>query len=271
MDIPALVRSETAKIIEASFQFGAFSPWHINTGWCYELSRAISDALNKEGIENEILDSDWLIESGPMDGRPKGVGLLGYHEFVLAEGKYYDSEAPDGVDSPYDLPIVKAAVVSRQTDKDFIAYLNNTDAVRDFPCPAPMKEAFKNNLATFIQGDHPTDEKVHRAIHVAAQMLWEPIYAHIKTDTAQIAEIFSRIMHSFDLSCTVESGEAAPQMGITGEHHWLRFSDGTIFEVDFEKSKHFDRSKLGGQVRIIHPDDPLNEQYKANNTPAFNM
>jgi hypothetical protein len=271
MDIPALVRSETAKIIKNSFQFGAFSPWHINTGWCYELSRSISDALNKEGIENEILDSNWLIKNGPMDGRPKGVGLLGYHEFVLAEGKYYDSEAPDGVDSPYDLPIVKSAVVSRQTDKDFIAYLNNEEMAGDFPCPSPIKEAFIRNLESFTKAGYPADEKAHRAIHVAAQMLWEPIYAHMKTDTSKMAETLSRIMNSFDLPCSVETGEAAPEIEISGEHRWLRFSDGTIFEIDFEKSTQFDRSKLGGQVRFIHPDDPLNEQYKVSNAPAFAM
>jgi len=260
MDIPVLIRSETAKIINASYQFGAFSPWHINTGWCYELSRQVSDSLTAAGIENEILDSDWLIKSGPMDGRPKGVGLLGYHEFVYAQGKYYDSEAPDGVDCPYQLPIVQAATISRQTDKQFLAYLNDPASNEAFPCPAPMRQAFIDNLKTFTKS-FPPEEKVQRAAHVAAQMLWEPIHAHLKSDPLQRAETFARILNSFGLPCEVETGDAPPAFEIDGQHSWIRFSKGAIFEVNFDKSTLFDRSKLGGQVRLIHPLDEMSKQY----------
>lgn len=270
MDIPALVRSETAKIIDASFQFGAFSAWHINTGWCYELSRSISDALNKAGIENEILDSDWLIKSGPMDGRPKGVGLLGYHEFVYAQGKYYDSEAPDGVESPYQLPIVKEAVISRQKDKLFQAYLDDPASHDEFPCPKPMRDAFVQNLESYRQAS-PPDEKQFRAAHVAAQMLWEPIHAHLIPDASRLAETFTRILTSFGLPCEAESGDAPAAMKIEGEHHWVRFDDGTIFEVNLAKSALFDRSRLGGQVRLVHPLDELNDQYRPANTLSMAM
>ncbi|TLX16013.1 hypothetical protein [Rhizobium sp. MHM7A] len=261
MDIPALIRSETAKIINGSFQFGAFSPWHINTGWCYELSRSVSDALKKAGIENEILDSEWLIKRGPMDGRPKGVGLLGYHEFVYAQGRYYDSEAPDGVESPYDLPIVKEAVISRQKDKLLQAYLDDPASHDEFPCPKPMRDALVQNLEVYRQAS-PPDEKQFRAAHVAAQMLWEPIHGHLSSDASRLAETFARILTSFGLSCEAETGQAPAAMGIEGEHHWVRFNDGTIFEVAFDRSQLYDKSTLGGRVRLIHPLDEMNDQYR---------
>jgi hypothetical protein len=270
MDIPALVRSETARIINESFQFGAFSAWHINTGWCYELSRSISDALNKAGIENEILDSDWLIKNGPMDDRPKGVGLLGYHEFVYAQGKYYDSQAPDGVESPYHLPIVKAAIVSRQTDKQFLAYLNNPIAVDDFPCPAPMRQAFIANLEAFTK-NFPVEDKAYRAAHVAAQMLWEPVHAHLKSNSVHLTETFARILNSFGLACEVETGDAPSAMEIAEQHTWVRFNDGTIFEVNLDKSALFDGSTLGGRVQLVHPLDELNDQYRPANTLSLAM
>jgi hypothetical protein len=270
MDIPALVRRETDKIISGSYQFGAFSAWHINTGWCYELSRSISDELTKAGIENEILDSDWLIKRGPNEGRPKGVGLLGYHEFVLAEGKYYDSEAPEGVESPYHLPIVQAAIVSRQTEKDFTAFLKDPNSVGSFPCPVPMREAFIENLKAYAES-FPADEKVHRAVHVAAQMIWEPVHGHLKEDPALVAETFVRILNSWGLACEVETGDAPAILDTKEEHSWVRFEDGTIFEVNFDRTALFDRSKLGGRVRVVHPLDELNNQYTPANslTPAM--
>lgn len=267
MDIPALVRRETDKIIEASYQFGAFSAWHINTGWCYELARTIHDELTAAGIESEILDSDWLIKSGPNDGRPKGVGLLGYHEFVFAEGKYYDSEAPEGVDSPYLLPIVQAAIVSRQTDKDFQAYLKNPDSTAAFPCPAPIRDAFLKNLQDFSK-TFPADEKLHRACHVAAQMLWEPIHSLLGSDPTYLAETFARILTSWGLECEVETGEAPSVLEASADHTWLRFSNGTVFEVNFDKTGMFNPSLLGGRVRLVHPLDELNGQYSPAKTLA---
>ena len=260
MDIPALVRRETDKIIRDCFQFGAFSAWHINTGWCYELSRAIHDELTAAGIESEILDSDWLIKHGPNDDRPKGVGLLGYHEFIFTNGKYYDSEAPDGVDSPYQLPIVQAAIVSRKTDKDFQTYVRTPDSSGDFPCPVPVRDVFITQLTEYSNA-FPADEKLHRAAHVAAQMLWEPVHAQLKSDPILLAETFTRILNSWGLECEVETGDAPDAIGVAGEHSWLRFSDGTIFEVNFDKTSLFNPSLIGGRVRLIHKLDELNGQY----------
>lgn len=271
MNIPALIRAETSKIIESSYKFGAFSPWHINTGWCYELSRSVSDALTEAGIENEILDSDWIIKHGPNEGRPKGVGRLGYHEFVFTGGRYYDSETPEGVESPYDLPIVQAAIVSRQTNKTMLAYLDDPNAVEEFQCPTAIRDAFVRNLDVFANGTFPVEENINKAVHVAAEMLWEPVYSHMKHDELRMTEAFSRIMNSFGISSVVETGEAAPEFEIAGVHHWLRFADGTIFDVAFEKSNQFDKSTLGGKVRIIHASDELNERYRPDTSFAFNM
>lgn len=147
------------------------------------------------------------------------------------------------------------------------------DRLQQFDRLLEENEALKAklvNLETFMQAS-PKDEKALRAVHVAAQMLWEPIHAHLNPDASRLAETFTRILTSFGLSCEAESGEAPAVMEIEGEHHWVRFSDGTIFEVALDRSPFYDKSTLGGRVRLIHPLDEMNDQYRPANSPALAM
>lgn len=260
--ISAIIRDETDRIIAASYQYGAFSAWHINTGWCSELARNVSDKLRHAGVESEILDSHWLIRRGPNEGRPRGVGLLGYHEFLYAEGRYYDSEAPEGVSSPYELPIVKAATVSREEDRKIAAFLADNDHAGEFPCPQPVKDAFISTLRAFSERLHSSDDRDYKAAHVATQMLLEPVKGSLPYDPHTLATTLTRIFRSFGLECEAESGNAPPSYKLDAEHHWVRFADGTILDGCIENTPQHQPSLIGGSVRLVHANDMLNRDYQ---------
>lgn len=261
-DIPALIRDETNRIIASSYQHGAFSPWHINTGWCAELARNVSNKLSQAGIDNKILDSFWLIRRGPNEGRPKGVGLLGYHEFLYADGRYYDSEVPEGVSSPYELPIVKAATVSRADEQKVMAFLDDINHPGAFPCPQPIKDAFVSTLRAFSQQLRDADDRDYKAAHVATQTLLEPVKASMLHDAHILANTLERIFRSFGLDCEVESGNAPPCFELDEEHSWVRFANGTILDGCIEGTSQYQSSIIGGRVRLVHANDPLNQEYK---------
>ena len=71
---------------------------HINSGSCQDFAEELCDIINAqadlktEGYATAVWDSDMC----DMDG---------LHCFVSFNDKFYDSECPNGVDHPADLPI----------------------------------------------------------------------------------------------------------------------------------------------------------------------
>ncbi|MCZ7860913.1 hypothetical protein O9X98_05805 [Agrobacterium salinitolerans] len=260
--IPDIIRKHANRIIERSYHVGAFTPWHLNTGWCFEIAADVATELKGLGIEHEVLDNHWLVRNGPNEGRPSGVGRMGVHEFLCVEGRYYDAECPDGVDSPYKLPIVIEAVESRDRENRIVAFLRDKNAEGVFPCPDAIRTSLLETWQAFKDCDGTAWEKARGTLQVAIQNLWEPIHVIIGSDdTFALASAVCRVLNSFGIECAVETGTAAAAMMIEGEHSWIRFDEGTILEVALDKTPLIDRSRIGGQVLVLHPDDPRGFDY----------
>ena len=71
------------------------------------------EEANENGWPDVIFDSEggcWNKEFLNLYGYPKGGvdnAPIGAHGWIIFKNRHYDSEAPDGVDSPWDLPIFK--------------------------------------------------------------------------------------------------------------------------------------------------------------------
>lgn len=95
-------------------------PCSINTGECMNFAEAVYADLLKHGINAEIIDDAFFYDPFDDDpeqlanpeqfgGRPtfdyKEIGLPA-HAWIYYKGKSYDSEAPEGVNNFFDLPII---------------------------------------------------------------------------------------------------------------------------------------------------------------------
>jgi hypothetical protein len=65
-------------------------PWDINNGWCEDWGSLMIARGSELGLH---IDGDWYEKDGSN------------HFVISYDSRYYDAEAPDGVDSLWDLPI----------------------------------------------------------------------------------------------------------------------------------------------------------------------
>lgn len=68
-------------------------PWDINQGYCEEWATEVAWRYNQEGDRTAAITGMYMGLDEP------------WHTYVILDGKYYDAEAPDGVDDPSELPI----------------------------------------------------------------------------------------------------------------------------------------------------------------------
>ena len=255
LDISAVVKNEADAIIAEKYRWGAFSPWHINTGWCFELAERVSAILDKAGIEHEVLDNDWLVRRGPNEGRPSGVGRMGIHEFLFIDGRYYDAECPEGVDSPYEMPIVKSAVASKHQQAALEAFLANEDTEGPFPCPPEVAKAFVETWEAFRDAPEEELELRRRTFCIASQNLMEPIAAIVGEDVLTLAHAMARVIASFGIDCELSRGSSPTPEHLDGEHSWVRFVDGSVLDIAIEGTEHCRLGKKGGLVIAFHRDE----------------
>jgi len=78
----------------------------INYGLCHKFAEYVLREVNEEGFAASAI---WGCDTDP------GLDALGCHCFVIHEGRYYDSEALDGVDDPYDLPFYKRMAKEKES------------------------------------------------------------------------------------------------------------------------------------------------------------
>ena len=71
---------------------------HINSGYCDHFAKALESELRRLGIDAQAFEV--LAEEGEDDDVPS-------HAFVEADGRFYDSEVPEGVDRVENLPCFK--------------------------------------------------------------------------------------------------------------------------------------------------------------------
>ena len=87
--------------------------YHINCGLCEELAETIIRSGEFEGAEGfwgDNFDAEfWGID---VEG---WVEYAAYHYFILYKGRYYDSEASEGVDHPKDLPLYQKNLIYATT------------------------------------------------------------------------------------------------------------------------------------------------------------
>jgi len=81
--------------------------WDINCGYCEEWAEHAAKRFGGEAV--------WMDKINPNFGDD---GLSVRHCVLILNGRYYDSQHPDGVDSPWDMDIVND--VSRE---DFLGKL----------------------------------------------------------------------------------------------------------------------------------------------------
>jgi hypothetical protein len=68
--------------------------WHINCGWCQEWAD-----LARGRVGGEIVDVDWELDTG-------GEYMTYCHDVLKLEGRFYDSQHPEGVDDLRKLDLV---------------------------------------------------------------------------------------------------------------------------------------------------------------------
>lgn len=88
-----------SQVIRSTISEYNITPYEINNGRCEEL---VCDVIEKMGGWSEELydDSECFFDNWEE---------LPGHIHIVYMGKYYDSEAPDGVDHPRNLPIFMRA------------------------------------------------------------------------------------------------------------------------------------------------------------------
>ena len=88
--------------------------YYINCGLCEEFAETICEQIEGaeawwgDGFDTEFwgIDVEYWVED-----------YAAYHKFIVYKGRYYDSEAPDGVDHPKDLPSYQKKVIFAKTGK----------------------------------------------------------------------------------------------------------------------------------------------------------
>lgn len=91
--------------------------YYINCGLCDEFAETIIRSGQFEGAEGYWGDNFDAEFWGLDDIEDWVEGYAAYHYFILYKGKYYDSEAPEGVDHPKDLPSYQKKVIFAKTGK----------------------------------------------------------------------------------------------------------------------------------------------------------
>lgn len=142
MDTQALtdaIRAVRDRLV-ASGAYGDFAA--INAGYCTDFANDVQEELGREacerlgvgelGIDNlmehedeepTVMDRALLAEHWPAVVPPEGLDWdgvdalaaaagfsCGTHVWLLCDGRHFDAEAPDGVDSPFDLPFFRRIV-----------------------------------------------------------------------------------------------------------------------------------------------------------------
>jgi hypothetical protein len=88
--------------------------YYINCGYCEEFAGTIVKQI--EGAEaywGDNFDADFW----GVDIEDWVVDHAAYHCFIVYKGRYYDSEAPEGVDHPKDLPLYQKKQEFAKTGK----------------------------------------------------------------------------------------------------------------------------------------------------------
>lgn len=92
----------------------------INQGDCEVFAEELQDMLKEVGVESEILsdglfydvfgdtEDDMLWDVSPYGIKPNNFDEVGLpsHYWIYANGKHYDSDAPQGVSDMFQLPII---------------------------------------------------------------------------------------------------------------------------------------------------------------------
>lgn len=263
--IGKIVREESEKLIKGSFQYGCFSEWHINMGWCYDLARSVSDRLKSMGIEHEVLDEGWLKRSGPkIDGKyPKGIGRVGAHEFIHADGVCYDSECPEGVDSPYDIPLVQYAMRSKDHEKALEDWIKSPNASGPMPSPSAVSKAVLETLNAFEDFEGNPDKATEYGFRTALQYLYEPLASY--ADPEEKPELLARILRSYGIDCEVVEGDPPEHydMDEAIRYSWIILPTGSIIDVMFEHTAAAEKSRVGGRVTAMKAEQAEETGYRA--------
>ncbi len=269
IDIPSIIRSETAKILQASRSIGVFSAWHVNNGSCYELAKNVSEILRTANVDHEILDNIWLIRRGPMEGRRSGIGRMGQHYFVFANGKYFDSECPDGVASPYEMPLAIAAVESKEAGVRIAEFLANDDDKGEFPCPEPVKGALRDTWKGYVNAEPSGRLQEARLLSIALRDVCGPIEMNIGVeDLDRFGRTVARVLCSIGIDAMHEHG-TDPKT--TEPTTWLRFEDGSIGYLDLAPLDRQHGRYLRDGTAIVHPSDNAHNSFIPVSGNSFGM
>ena len=86
------------------------SPQEINTGDCDSFAEMIvNQGFGKNVWGGELYEKEWSPRARSIETWIKN-GYAEGHYFTVYEGRYYDSECPEGVDWPDDLPFYQRVI-----------------------------------------------------------------------------------------------------------------------------------------------------------------
>lgn len=150
--------------------YGIDSYYKVNCGLCEEFAYEVLERFEHQHLAQVVYTEHFLDEDdNEIDwarlaiGAPDGLTIeemadvrLGGHCFLEMEGRWYDAECPDGVDSFLDLPIFRRPVVRALRLKGVRADDVLTDDVVPPPlCPIPNPCA-RSSKHRSIDSDGPS-------------------------------------------------------------------------------------------------------------------
>lgn len=161
--LTALIREHRKRFLD---NHDVESYYKVNCGLCEEFAYEVHEIFAHRHLlevtyTEEYLDEDDLLDwDGLAIAVPEGLSRedmegvrLGGHCFLKLQGRWYDAECPEGVDSVLDLPIFRRPIVLTLRQKG----IPTEDVITDDVVPAPpCKVANPSPAARHERNDSPS-------------------------------------------------------------------------------------------------------------------